>query len=81
MEVFDPQTNTLTVVASMSTTRTYFSLTTVRGKLYAVGGFEDFEGEITLATVEAYDPQQNRWKAMAPMPDARYSHGATAVCV
>ena len=63
MEVFDPQTNTLTVVASMSTTRTYFSLTTVRGKLYgsdAVGGFEDFKGETTLATVEAYDPQQDR---------------------
>ena len=55
----------------MSTARGHFSLTVVRGKLYATGGRNDAND--VLATVEAYDPQQNRWEAVAPMATARMS--------
>jgi len=79
-EVFDPQTNTWTAVAPMSKTRSSFSLTAVRGKLYAVGG-ESISDEdlIDLATVEAYDPQQDRWEPVAPMAESRLEHCAVAL--
>ena len=31
------------------------------------------------ATAEAYDPQQNRWEAVAPMASARHSCAADAI--
>ena len=37
----------------------------VGGKLYAAGG-DDSEGS-EQRSVEAYDPQQNRWEAVASM--------------
>ena len=43
---------------------------------YAVGGVGDGSA---LATAEAYDPQQNRWEAVAPMAQARYGCGAAAI--
>ena len=49
----------------MSTKRKYVMMTAVQGKLYAAGG-DDTNGD-TLDSVEAYDPQQNRWEAVASM--------------
>ena len=60
----------------MSTARSHYLLTAARGKLYAVGGFE---GQTALATVEVYDPQQDRWEAMAPMAEARGLYAAVGV--
>ena len=34
---------------------------------------------LTVALVEAYDPQHDRWEVVAPMTQARYA--AAAVCV
>ena len=76
VEVFDPQTNAWTALATMCTARDRFAMAAVQGKLYAVGGLADGS---TLATAEAYDPQQNRWEAVAPMAQARHSFGAAAI--
>ena len=60
----------------MSTARSRFAMAAVQGKLYAAGGSAAWS---TLATAEAYDPQQNRWEAVAPMAQARHSFGAAAI--
>ena len=60
----------------MSTARDAFAMTAVQGKLYVSGGYD---GTNRLATAEAYDPQQNRWEAVAPMAQARHSFGAVAI--
>ena len=52
--------------------------------LYHPRGHAVYKGEeeqTTLAIVEAYDPQQDRWEAMAPMPEERHGYGAAAVCM
>ena len=44
----------------------------VEGKLYAAGGtHDDSDGDDAIATVEVYDPQQDRWEAVAPMSNER----------
>ena len=50
----------------------------VRGKLYVAGGYAGSSNH-TLATAEAFDPQQNRWEAVAPMATARHSCAAGAI--
>ena len=60
----------------MSTARSLFAMAAVQGKLYAVGGLEV---GATMPSAEAFDPQQNRWEAVAPMAQARHSFGAVAI--
>ena len=48
----------------------------VQGKLYAAGGYT---AGAVMATAEAYDPQQNRWEAVAPMATARHSCAVAAL--
>ena len=60
----------------MSTARDAAAMAAVQGKLYAAGGYD---GNNLMATTEAFDPQQNRWEAVAPMAQARHSFGAAAI--
>ena len=59
----------------MSTERKFVMVAVVQGKLYAAGG-DDRDGS-TLTSVEAYDPQQNHWEAVADMGSA-HDVGAVA---
>ena len=52
------------------------SMAALQGKLYVAGGHD---GNNSLATAEAFDPQQNRWEAVAPMAQARHSFSAAAI--
>ena len=49
----------------MSTERKFVMVAAVQGKLYAAGG--DDRNASTLTSVEAYDPQQKCWEAVASM--------------
>jgi len=60
----------------MSTVRQEFGLAAVRGKLFAVGGYD---GSDRQATAEAFDPQTNRWEAAAPMSGPRCAPAAVAL--
>ena len=61
----------------MNTGRNAFAMAAVhQDKLYALAGEE---GSNVLATAEAFDPQQNRWEAVAPMAQARHLFGAVAI--
>lgn len=70
VEIYDPASNTRTVVAPMPTPR--FGLGAALGpdgRIYAIGGF--IPGTTTTSAVEAYDPSTNTWTAVASMPDRR----------
>ena len=43
-----------------------------QGKLYVAGGYHG-------STAEAFDPQQNRWEAVAPMAQKRWSCAGAAI--
>ena len=45
-------------------------------KLYVAGVYD---GNNSLATAEAFDPQQNRWEAVAPLAQARDSFCAVPI--
>ena len=56
-------------VAPMGAARRNIGLAVMRGKLFVVGGWSNGNG--VLATAEAYDPQHDRWEAVAPLASAR----------
>lgn len=68
--------------ADMPTARSLFSTSVVDGKIYVIGGQIDEEdqfGEISIATVEMYDPQTDTWHRKADMPTARASVSTSVV--
>jgi len=73
LEVYDPSGDSWSTKASMTATRTEFSLAAVNGKLYAIGGFP------LQTTVEAYDPVGDSWTTVAPLPVARSSMATATV--
>ena len=84
LERYDPSTNEWEeeAVAPMPAARKYVRTAVLDGKLYAVGGEseadgEDEDGEADLATsnlVERYDLATNAWEAVAPMAASRFYH-------
>lgn len=77
LEEYDPESDTWTKKASMSTVRCYFAACAVNGKIYAIGGWKDWEN--ALLTVEEYDPTANKWTRKADMPAAKGYFGSAVV--
>jgi N-acetylneuraminic acid mutarotase len=79
-ELYDPQTNSWALAASMHTPRSYHTATLLTdGRVLVIGGIEasnDITGRV-LATTELYDPVTNTWTAGVPMSVARAKHTAT----
>ena len=75
LEVYDPQTNSWTTAAPMTTRRDNPGSAILGGKLYVFGGrTRNADGSAVaqaLATVEMFDPANNTWSVMAPMPSGR----------
>jgi len=63
--------------ADMSTGRILFSACAVDGKIYAIGGVNDFNNQIT--TLEEYDPVTDRWTTRANMLTERAAAGVSVV--
>jgi N-acetylneuraminic acid mutarotase len=86
VEAYDPQADQWEEKASLPQGRHHPAAAAVNGKLYFIGGFTPMWNWHTLTKWEdnpagdvwEYDPNQNRWRARAPMPTAR---GALAVGV
>ena len=62
---------TWTSRANMPTPRFNFGTCVVDGKVFVIGGDEDKFGDISIATVEMYDPETDTWERKADMPTAR----------
>ena len=57
--------------ADMPTQRSGFDTCIVDGKIYAIGGEIEGFGNLSLSTVEMYDPKTDTWERKADMPTAR----------
>ncbi|XP_037542600.1 kelch-like protein 9 isoform X2 [Nematolebias whitei] len=71
---YDPRFDKWLQIASLSEKRTFFHLSALKGKLFAVGG-RNTSGEID--TVECYNLKRNEWTFVASMVDPHYGHAGT----
>ncbi len=81
VEEYNPATDTWTTKASMPTARWGHAAGVVNGKIYVIGGYNEggYYSDITVSTVEEYDPAIDTWTTKAPMPTARWGHAAGVV--
>ncbi|XP_077473842.1 kelch-like protein 9 [Stigmatopora argus] len=71
---YDPRFNDWLQIASLKETRTFFHLSALKGKLYAVGG-RNAVGEID--SVECYNLKTNEWTFVKSMAQSHYGHAGT----
>ncbi|MDI3286302.1 kelch repeat-containing protein, partial [Polyangium sp. 15x6] len=77
-EIFDPATDTWTLVAPMATSRKGHAAALLpSGKVLVTGGVLEGQGVITSA--EIYDPATDTWATVAPLNEARWYHVMTAL--
>ncbi|XP_055500219.1 kelch-like protein 9 isoform X1 [Leucoraja erinacea] len=71
---YDPRYNKWGQMATLNEKRTFFHLSALEGKLYAVGG-RNAAGE--LATVECYNTAVNEWTYVTKLTEPHYGHAGT----
>jgi N-acetylneuraminic acid mutarotase len=78
-ELYNPASGSWSPAASMSTTRTNFTITPLNnGKVLVTGGQTDASGLLgALSSAILYDPASNTWSSAGSMATARYNHTAT----
>jgi len=67
LQVYDPESDAWSRIASMPTPRSGACAAVVDGRLYVIGGYDD----TALNVVEAYDPLLDSWTTLSPMNAAR----------
>lgn len=65
--------------ADMPTVRSGFATCVVNGKIFAIGGMIEGLGDLSLSTVEMYDPTTDRWERKADMPTPRVALSTSVV--
>jgi N-acetylneuraminic acid mutarotase len=86
-EAYDPITDTWTQKSSMPTARHHLTSSVVDGKIYAIGGRllgngiprPVNEALSNFNDNEMYDPKQDKWTVLAPMPSKRSGLTSAAV--
>ncbi|XP_071951306.1 kelch-like protein 8 isoform X1 [Antedon mediterranea] len=68
MECYDYRNDTWLQVKEMNWKRRHVGVTSVNGKVYAVGGHD---GREHLNSMEVFDPKRNTWVLVAPMNNKR----------
>ncbi|XP_030643453.1 kelch-like protein 9 [Chanos chanos] len=71
---YDPRFDRWLQIASLNEKRTFFHLSALKDKLYAVGG-RNATGEID--SVECYNLHKNEWTFVCPMSEPHYGHAGT----
>lgn len=71
---YDPRFDTWHQIASLNEKRTFFHLSALKGKLFAVGG-RNASGEID--SVECYNLKKNEWTFVTNMVEPHYGHAGT----
>ncbi|KAM4561865.1 kelch-like protein 9 [Fundulus diaphanus] len=71
---YDPRFDKWLQIASLNEKRTFFHLSALKGKLFAVGG-RNTSGEID--TVECYNLKKNEWTFVTNMVEPHYGHAGT----
>lgn len=75
-EVYDPQTDVWSPIASMSTPRDGHAACALDGMIVVTGGYD---GNTHLSSVEIYNPATNTWTTGPDMRTARYQHSCIAI--
>ena len=79
-DVYDTLTHTWTAIADIPTPRMSLQAVVLNGKIYAIGGVTGMsDGEVSLTTVEEYDPATDTWAAKADMNYPRKYFDACAL--
>ena len=76
VEVYDPQADSWQQVASMPGVRYSHAATSMGGKIYVTGGYEN--GAYT-STLILFDPLANTWTELAGMGSARVDHACAGI--
>lgn len=71
---YDPRFDKWLQIASLNEKRTFFHLSALNGKMFAVGG-RNASGEID--TVECYNLKKNEWTFVNNMVEPHYGHAGT----
>ncbi len=74
-EEYDPATNTWNTKKPMPTPRAYFATAVYENRVYCIGGFTGWSttsaaAENATPVNEVYDPVEDSWTSMSPMPIA-----------
>jgi N-acetylneuraminic acid mutarotase len=79
-EAYDPQTDTWTKKAPMPTPRQHLTSAEIDGKLYVIGGRANKPQMpiVNLNANEMYDPKNDNWTILEPMPTKRSGLAAAA---
>ncbi|XP_035679392.1 kelch-like protein 42 [Branchiostoma floridae] len=64
-------------VCSLGEARAFFGFVEYKGRLYAIGGFHFDYG---VQSVERYDPMQDKWTFLEPLPNFATDYGMGVVC-
>lgn len=79
---YNPRLNIWSEVPAMRTDRCRFTLNACNGKLYAIGGVIEFEGDAEYTnTCECLDPSKNSWEYLDSLPDYRSQHATASVTI
>ncbi len=70
-EMYDPESNQWTSLAPLLTPRDHLTVSSVNGKIYAIGGRINVDYNQNLNVNEAFNPETNTWSTLAPLPTAR----------
>jgi hypothetical protein len=79
-QVYDPSNDSWAPIAAMPTPRTYFTANIVDGKIYVVSGAVlGFYSANFSASNWVYDPANDTWSSMPPIPTAVSNHASAVV--
>ncbi|XP_066586895.1 actin-binding protein IPP-like [Prorops nasuta] len=76
VERYSFEKNKWSIVAPMTIGRSYPAVAAADGKLYVIGGDQSqeinfYRTQITISTVECYDPHLNKWHECESLPSSR----------
>jgi N-acetylneuraminic acid mutarotase len=71
-EVYDPSTNSWTLVAPLCHPRSGVGAATIGNHIYALGGYD---GQDHLSSVEKYDTESDEWEVVGQMVHKRWRFG------
>ncbi len=83
LEIYDTASDSWTSGAPMPYGIHHAGVTTANGRLYVIGGYDDMGKMVNarpdIADTWYYDPEQDKWFAVADMPSPRAAHAAVTL--
>ncbi len=83
LEIYDTASDSWTSGAPMPYGIHHAGVTTANGRLYVIGGYDDMgkmvNAQPDIADTWYYDPEQNKWFAVADMPNPRAAHAVVTL--